>query len=130
MSVRGAKILQILAIIIGAVYLIMMMRIRTETGSKAAVIVTALLVCILSVVVEPVLYSYESRQNAMFAAETDAQTVMAFIAVRSAMREISVLVLFVSKALTFLSLGGFWKNALLVQNREQPVQDTEQSLES
>lgn len=71
-----------------------------------------------------------TRQTAMFAAETDAQTVMAFIAVRSAMREISVLVLFVSKALTFLSLGGFWKNALLVQNREQPVQDTEQSLES
>ena len=101
-------------IVIGAVYLALMARIRTEDGSRWAVIVISLFLCALSVVVEPLLGSYESWRVGLLLPEADsAAAVMTAIQAEQGMQELARLLLFISKTLTLLSLGGFWKNPAL-----------------
>lgn len=101
-------------IVIGGAYLALMARIRTENGSRWAVIIISLLLCVLSVVVEPLLGSYETWKISLLLPEADsAATVITAIQAEEGMQEFARQLLFISKTLTLLSLGGFWKNPAL-----------------
>ena len=89
-------------------YLVTLIRAKSK-GSKAAVIISALLLCILAVVVEPVTYIWESRQLQLLELQVgDAAQVIALISAKQGVRELVRLILFASGALSFLSMGGFW----------------------
>ena len=92
-------------------YLVMLMRAKTSGSTKAAVIISALLLCVLAVVVEPVISAWESRQVAFQLQDWqvgDAAKAAALIHAKQGVRELVRLILFVSGALSFLSMGGFW----------------------
>ena len=91
------------------VYLVMLLRAKTSGSTKAAVIITALLLCILAVVVEPTVYALESRQLQLQELQVgDAAKVIALISAKQGVRELVRLILFASGALSFISMGGFW----------------------
>ena len=90
-------------------YLVMLVRAKTPNSTKAAVIISALLLCVLAVVVEPTVYTLESRQLQLQELQVgDAAKVIALISAKRSMRELVRLILFVSGALSFLSMGSFW----------------------
>ena len=90
-------------------YLVMLVRAKTSGNTKAAVIISALLLCILAVVVEPVIYTWESRQLQLQELQVgNAARVIALISAKQGVRELVRLILFASGALSFLSMGGFW----------------------
>ena len=90
-------------------YLVMLLRAKTSGSTKAAVIITALLLCILAVVVEPTVYALESRQLQLQELQVgDAAKVIALISAKQGVRELVRLILFASGALSFISMGGFW----------------------
>ena len=94
---------------VGVFYLVMLALTKTAGSVKAAIIISALLLCILAVVVEPVLYSWESAQLRLQELQVgDAAQVIALISAKQGVRELVRLILFVSGALSFLSMGGFW----------------------
>ena len=85
-------------------YLVMLVRAKTPNSPKAA-----LLLCVLAVVVEPTVYTLESRQLQLQELQVgDAAKVIALISAKRSMRELVRLILFVSGALSFLSMGSFW----------------------
>ena len=47
---------------VGIFYLVMLVHAKTSAGTRAAVIISALLLCVLAVIVEPVLHAWENRQ--------------------------------------------------------------------
>ena len=90
-------------------YLVMLVRAKTSGNTKAAVIISALLLCILAVVVEPVIYTWEARQLQLQELQVgNAARVIALISAKQGVRELVRLILFASGALSFLSMGGFW----------------------
>lgn len=90
-------------------YLIMLVRAKTSGSTKTAVIISALLLCVLVIVVEPMVYALESRQLQLQELQVrDAATVIALISAKQGVRELVRLILFASGALSFLSMGGFW----------------------
>ena len=90
-------------------YLVMLVRAKTSGSTKAAVIISALLLCVLVIVLEPTVYALESRQLQLQELQVrDAATVIALISAKQGVRELVRLILFVSGALSFLSMGGFW----------------------
>ena len=94
---------------VGIFYLVMLLRAKSKGSTKAAVIISALLLCVLAVVVEPVIYAWESRQLQLQELQVgDAAQVIALISAKQGVREAVRLILFVSGALSFLSMGGFW----------------------
>jgi len=110
-------------LVIGIMYLVILTRTRSAERSKGIAIAIFLLLCVFSVLVEPFLYNNEARQIAMAVQNTDRgvdelETLLTANLARSAIREVVVLVMFVSKALTFLSLGGFWRNPSLQRGEE------------
>jgi len=87
----------------------MLLQSKTAAGNKGTVIVTALLLCILTVIVEPMVYHQESLQIHIVQAQVDDTAAMiALIAAKQGVREWIRLILYVSGALSFLSMGGFW----------------------
>ena len=83
--------------------------VRGPAGNKVAVIVTAMLLVILTVIIEPIIYHQESLQIQMIQAQADdAAAMIALIAAKQGVREWIRLILYVSGALSFLSMGGFW----------------------
>jgi len=89
--------------------IVMLARAKTSGSTKAAVIISALLLCVLAVIVEPVLHAWENRQLIVQVPQIeDASTGTALLSAKLALRELVRLILFVSGALSFLSMGGFW----------------------
>ena len=87
----------------------MLLRSKTAAGNKGAVIVTAILLVILTVIIEPIVYHQESLQIKMVQAQVDdAAAMIALIAAKQGVREWIRLILYVSGALSFFSMGGFW----------------------
>ena len=94
---------------VGCFYFIMLSHIKTENGIRAVVIVSSILLCVFSVIVEPVVYAWESRQFQFQVLQIkDAAKGITMISARQAVREAIRLILFVSGALSFLSMGGIW----------------------
>ena len=94
---------------VGLFYLVMLLRSKTAAGNKGTVIVTAMLLVILTVIIEPIVSHQESLQIQMIQAQTDdAAAMIALIAAKQGVREWIRLILYVSGALSFLSMGGFW----------------------
>ena len=94
---------------VGIFYLVMLVRVKTSASTKAAVIISALLLCVLAVIVEPVLHAWENRQLIVQVPQIeDASTGTALLSAKLALRELVRLILFVSGALSFLSMGSFW----------------------
>ncbi len=90
-------------------YLVMLVRARKSGSTKAAVIISVLLLCILAVVVEPTVYALESRQLQLQELQVgDAAKAIALISAKQGVRELVRLILFASGALSFLSMGSFW----------------------
>lgn len=90
-------------------YLVMLVHAKTSGSTKAAVIISALLLCVLVIVLEPTVYALESRQLQLQELQVrDAATVIALISAKQGVRELVRLILFASGALSFLSMGGFW----------------------
>ena len=72
-------------------------------------IISALLLCVLAVIVEPVLHAWENRQLIVQVPQIeDASTGTALLSAKLALRELVRLILFVSGVLSFLSMGSFW----------------------
>ncbi len=89
--------------------LMMLARAKTSGSTKATVIISALLLCILAVIVEPTVYALESRQLQLQELQVgDAAQAIALISAKQGVRELVRLILFVSGAFSFLSMGGFW----------------------
>jgi len=89
--------------------LVMLARAKTSGSTKATVIISTLLLCILAVVVEPTVYALESRQLQLQELQVgDAAQAIALISAKQGVRELVRLILFVSGAFSFLSMGGFW----------------------
>lgn len=89
--------------------IVMLARAKTSGSTKAAVIISALLFCVLAVIVEPVLHAWENRQLIVQVPQIeDASTGTALLSAKLALRELVRLILFVSGALSFLSMGSFW----------------------
>ena len=94
---------------VGIFYLVMLVHAKTSAGTRAAVIISALLLCVLAVIVEPVLHAWENRQFIVQVPQLeDASTGTALLSAKLALRELVRLILFVSGALSFLSMGSFW----------------------
>ena len=94
---------------VGIFYLVMLVHAKTSAGTRAAVIISALLLCVLAVIVEPVLHAWENRQFIVQVPQIeDASTGTALLSAKLALRELVRLILFVSGALSFLSMGSFW----------------------
>ena len=94
---------------VGIFYLVMLVHAKTSASAKAAVIISALLLCVLAVIVEPVLHAWENRQLIVQVPQIeDASTGTALLSAKLALRELVRLILFVSGALSFLSMGSFW----------------------
>ena len=94
---------------VGIFYLVMLVHAKTSAGTRAAVIISALLLCVLAVIVEPVLHAWENRQLIVQVPQIeDASTGTALLSAKLALRELVRLILFVSGALSFLSMGSFW----------------------
>ncbi len=90
-------------------YLVMLVRAKTSGSTKAAVIISALLLCVLVIVAEPMVYALESQKLQLQELQIrDAATVIALISAKQGVRELVRLILFASGALSFLSMGGFW----------------------
>ena len=90
-------------------YLIMLIRAKTSGSTKAAVIISALLLCVLVIVLEPTVYALETQKLQLQELQIrDAATVIALISAKQGVRELVRLILFASGALSFLSMGGFW----------------------
>lgn len=92
-------------------YLIMLVRAKTSGSTKAAVIISALLLCVLVIVAEPMVYAFALESQKLQLQELqirDAATVIALISAKQGVRELVRLILFASGALSFLSMGGFW----------------------
>ena len=89
-------------------YLVMPVRAKTSGSTKAAVIISALLLCVLVIVLEPTVYALETQKLQLQELQIrDAATVIALISAKQGVRELVRLILFVSGALSFLSMGGF-----------------------
>lgn len=96
-------------VIVDIFYLVMLMRARTAGSTKAAVLISTVLLCLLMVIVEPVFYQRESLQIQMMQAQgVDASTMIGLITAKQGVRELIRPILFISGALSFLSMGGFW----------------------
>ena len=94
---------------VGIFYLVMLVHAKTSAGTRAAVIISALLLCVLAVIVEPVLHAWENRQFIVQVPQIeDASTGTALLSAKLALRELVRRILFVSGALSFLSMGSFW----------------------
>ena len=94
---------------VGIFYLVMLVHAKTSASAKAAVIISALLLCVLAVIVEPVLHAWENRQLIVQVPQIeDASTGTALLSAKLALRELVRLILFVSGAFSFLAMGGFW----------------------
>ena len=94
---------------VGIFYLVMLVHAKTSGSTKAAVIISALLLCVLFVIVEPVLNAWEYQQLMVQVPQIGvASTGTALISAKQGLRELVRLILFVSGALSFLSMGGFW----------------------
>lgn len=94
---------------VGIFYLVMLVHAKTSASAKAAVIISALLLCVLAVIVEPVLHAWENRQLIVQVPQIeDASTGTALLSAKLALRELVRLILFVSGVLSFLSMGSFW----------------------
>ena len=94
---------------VGIFYLVMLVHAKTSGSTKAAVIISALLLCVLAVIVEPVLHAWENRQLIVQVPQIEAaSTGTALLSAKLALRELVRLILFVSGALSFLSMGSFW----------------------
>jgi hypothetical protein len=86
----------------------MLARAKTAGSTKVAVIIAALLLCLLAVVAEPFVHQQETARLAQHMQSMDATAMSALIAAKQGVREVVRLVLFVSGAFSFLSMGGFW----------------------
>ena len=95
-------------VIVGSFYLVMLARAKTAGSTKVAVIIAALLLCLLAVVAEPFVHQQETARLAQHMQSMDATAMSALIAAKQGVREVVRLVLFVSGAFSFLSMGGFW----------------------
>lgn len=94
---------------VGIFYLVMLVHAKTSASANAAVIISALLLCVLAVIVEPVLHAWENRQLIVQVPQIeDASTGTALLSAKLALRELVRLILFVSGVLSFLSMGSFW----------------------
>ena len=90
-------------------YLIMLIRAKTSGSTKAAVIISALLLCVLVIVLEPTVYALETQKLQLQELQIrDAATAIALISAKQGVRELVRLILFAFGALSFLSMGGFW----------------------
>lgn len=89
--------------------LVMLVRVKTSASTKAAVVISTLLLCVLVVIVEPVLHAWENRQLIVLVPQfEDASTGTVLLSAKLALRELVRLILFVSGAFSFLAMGGFW----------------------
>lgn len=96
-------------VVIGLFYFVMLLHPKTAAGTKGTVIVTALLLCILTVIIEPIVYYQESLQIQLIQSQVnDAAAMIALISAKQGVRELVRMILYVSGALSFLSMGGFW----------------------
>jgi len=67
------------------------------------------LLCILTVIIEPIVHNTESLQiQTLVQNGYDSNAVSIFIAVKQGLRELIRMILYVSGALTFLSMGLFF----------------------
>lgn len=100
---------------IGVLYLIILTKKSSTAHSKWISVALVLLLCAFSVIVEPVLHIEDAKRFALTGQNIEGKDVDEIraltdaVMVRNAIREVVVLIMFVSKALMFFSLGGFWK---------------------
>jgi len=98
------------SVIIGLFYLVMLIRAKSPASKKAAIIITALSLCTMTVVIEPAIHFKEFQlfQTTQLHVES-TDVLIAIIEVKQGLREVIRLILYISGALSFLSMGGFWE---------------------
>lgn len=96
-------------LLIDIFYLVLLNRIQTPRSAKSVVIATTLLFCLLTVIVEPSIYFYESRQIQLQMLQIENAAEGIFLAsIKQGIREVVRNILFISSAFSFLSMGGIW----------------------
>lgn len=99
-------------VVVDIFFLVTMTRARSLTITKTVVIISALLLCFVAVVVEPVTYVWESRQLQIQGLQVrDAAKIIALISAKQGVREEVRMILFISAACSFFSMGSFWMTA-------------------